>query len=86
MNVDGDVEERSYIFKSIDKLFYDARDTKILEQELQYLKLFRHFNIVQLVSIIISGNPYHTSITEDPCSILQGFLWSITLVVRSKTR
>jgi serine/threonine protein kinase len=74
VNISSDPEERCYIFKSIDKPFYEPRDTKVLEQELQNLKLFRQSTIVQLVSVVISTNPYHTGKSEDPSSVLRGFL------------
>jgi serine/threonine protein kinase len=74
VNVSSD-SKRCYIFKSIDKPFYEPRDTKILEQELQNLKLFRQSTtIVQLVSVVISTNPYHTGRLEDPSPVLRGFL------------
>ena len=74
VNISSDPEERCYIFKSIDKQFYEPRDTKVLEQELQNLKLFRQSTIVQLISVVISTNPYHTGKSEDPSSVLRGFL------------
>jgi serine/threonine protein kinase len=72
VNISSD--PRCYIFKSIDKQFYEPRDTKILEQELHNLKLFRQPTIVQLISVVISTNPYHTGKSEDPSSVLRGFL------------
>lgn len=74
VNVSYDAEELCYIFKSIDKPFYQPRDTKVLEQELQNLKLFRHSTIVQLISVVVSANPYHTGKLEDSYSVLRGFL------------
>lgn len=74
VNISCDPEERCCIFKSIDKPFYNPRDTKVLEQELQNLKLFCQPTIVQLVSVVISTNPYHTGKSEDPGSVLRGFL------------
>ena len=41
---------------------------------MENLKLFRHSPIVQLVSVVISANPYHTGKPEDACSVLRGFL------------
>lgn len=74
MKIENDFEERSYIFKSIDKPFYDVEDTKILEQELQNLKMFHHCRIIQLISIVVSDNPYHISLAEALCSVLRRFL------------
>lgn len=74
VSVDDDIEKRFYIFKSIDKPFYEAGDTKIFEQQLHNLKLFRHPNIIQLFSVVISDNPYHINMAQDPCSVLRGFL------------
>lgn len=74
VNTSCDAKELCYIFKSIDKPFYQLRDTKILEQELQNLKLFRQSTIVQLDSVVVSANPYHTGKLEDSCSVLRGFL------------
>ncbi|KAI9889131.1 MAG: hypothetical protein M1814_005793 [Vezdaea aestivalis] len=74
VNIISDVKEQNYIFKSIDKPFYQPRDTKVLEQELANLKLCRHSPVVQLVSVVISPNPYHTGNPEDACSVLRGFL------------
>jgi Protein kinase domain len=74
VNISSDPKEPCYIFKSIDKPFYEPTDTKVLEQELQNLKLFRQTTIVQLVSVVISTNPYHTGNSENPGSVLRGFL------------
>lgn len=74
VNISSNPKEQCYIFKSIDRPFYEPRDTKVLEQELQNLKLFRQSTIVQLVSVVISTNPYHTGNSENPGSVLRGFL------------
>ena len=74
VKVTCDTKGLCYIFKSIDKPFYQPSDTKVLEQELQNLKLIRHSTIVQLVSVVASSNPYHTRKLEDSYSVLRGFL------------
>lgn len=73
--ISPDLKKQHYIFKSIDKPFYNPIDTKILQQELQNLKLFRQStSIVQLVSVVISTNPYHTGKSEVSGPLLRGFL------------
>ena len=74
VRIEDDIEERSYIFKSIDKSFNETEDTAILQQELQNLKMIRHSNIVQLISVVTSDNSYHIRMTQDPYSVLRGFL------------
>lgn len=75
VNISSDLKKQHYIFKSIEKPFYNPLDTKILQQELQNLKLFRQStSIVQLLSVVISTNPYHTGKSEDSGHVLRGFL------------
>lgn len=73
VNIGSDPKKRHYVFKSIEKPFYKPIDTKILQQELQNLKLFRHStSIVQLLSVVISTNLYHTGKSEDSGLVLRG--------------
>ena len=75
VNISSDPKKRHYIFKSIEKPFYNPTDTKILQQELQNLKLFHQStSIVQLLSVVISTNPYHTGKSEDSGPVLRGLL------------
>lgn len=75
VNISSDTKKRHYIFKSIKKPFYNPIDTKILQQELQNLKLFgQSTSIVQLIPVIISTNPYHTGKSEVSGPVLRGFL------------
>lgn len=74
VNISSDLKKRHYIFKSIEKPFYHPKDPKILQQELQNLKLFhKSTSIVQLLSVIISTNPYLTC-SEDSGPVLREFL------------
>ena len=66
--------EQIYIFKSIERPFYQPEDTEILQQELQNLKLCRQSTIVQLESVVVSANPYHTGKPEDSHPTFRGFL------------
>ena len=74
VNISSD-PKKHYIFKSIEKPFYNPIDTKVFQQELQNLKLFRQStSIVQLVSVVISTNPYHTGKSDDSSPVFRGFL------------
>lgn len=75
VNIRSDLTKQHYIFKSVEKPFYKPTDTTIFLQELQNLKLFRQStSIVQLLSVVISTNPYHTGKSEDSGHVLRGVL------------
>ncbi|KAF2174504.1 hypothetical protein K469DRAFT_614224 [Zopfia rhizophila CBS 207.26] len=68
-------QKQDYIFKSIDRPLYQPRDSYIIQRELLNLELLRQSpGIIQLVSIIGSGNPYHTGRSKDHSNVLRGFL------------
>lgn len=75
VNISSDLKKQHHIFKSIEKPFYNPIDTKILQQELQNLKLFRQStSIVHLLSVVNSPNPYHTGKSDDSGHVFRGFL------------
>lgn len=64
-----------YIFKKVDRPFYQPWDTTVIQQELQNLKLsWGAPNIVQLFGIVVSPNPYQTTSGHDASVVIQGFL------------
>lgn len=66
--------KQDYIFKSIERPLYQPLDSSIIKQELLNLQLLLQSPwIVQLVSIIGSGNPYHTGRSKNHI-VLRGFL------------
>ncbi|KAL9130624.1 MAG: hypothetical protein Q9217_001238 [Psora testacea] len=68
-------EKTSYIYKIVDRPFYNRKDTYVFLQELQNLKLFRDDpNIVQLRGIVVSTNPYQTLPKDDDLPLIRGFL------------
>ncbi|KAL9592499.1 MAG: hypothetical protein Q9179_006654 [Wetmoreana sp. 5 TL-2023] len=70
-----EVDKELRIYKKIDRPFYHPRDSAALYQELQNLKLLRGDpNIVQLVAVVISPNPYQTRTSVNVPSVIQGIL------------
>lgn len=68
-------EEEIYIYKEIERPFYKPTDTSVFLQELQNLKLFREAaNIVHLLAVVVSLNPYQTTIGVNDQIVLRGFL------------
>jgi tRNA A-37 threonylcarbamoyl transferase component Bud32 len=68
-------DKRSYIYKKVDRPFYQPGDTAVIQQKLQNLKLFRGAsNIVQLSAIVISTNPYQTMTLDENLIVIRGFL------------
>ncbi|KAL2048966.1 hypothetical protein ABVK25_010819 [Lepraria finkii] len=68
-------EKIPYVFKKIDRPFYQPEDTAIIQQELQNLRLFRGApNIVQLSGIVISPDPYQTTTGYYESVVVRGFL------------
>ncbi|KAI1987788.1 hypothetical protein LOZ53_004156 [Ophidiomyces ophidiicola] len=64
-----------YIYKEIDGPFHSPRDSVVLQQELQNLKLFRGISsVVQLVAVVISKNPYLTADQDYSPSVMRGIL------------
>lgn len=65
-------ERESYVYKEIERPLYTPDDTKMIELEMQHLKLLRNANtnddtdggkyVVRFVAAVISDNPYRTSI------------------------
>lgn len=73
--VQFDEDINSYIYKEIDKPFYDPADTQIILQEMENLKLFRGIsNIVQLLAVVVSPNPYQTNARGDNSIVIRGIL------------
>jgi len=70
-------DQKSYVYKEVDRPLYKLRDTEVLEKELQNLQLLRSTSsVVQLVAAVVSNNLYQTAETpknETP-TILQGIL------------
>jgi len=68
-------EKISYIFKKVDRPFYQPEDSAVIQQELQNLKLCGGApNIVQLFGIVISPDPYQTTTGHDESPVVRGFL------------
>jgi hypothetical protein len=70
-------DDRLCVYKEVDRPLYEPRDTDILEQELQNLKLVRGTKfIVQLVAAVVSSNPYRTARedNDDDPIVLRGLL------------
>jgi serine/threonine protein kinase len=54
-----------YIYKTVDRFFYDPGCTTIFE-EISYMRLFRGFpSIGQLIAIVKSQTPFKTNIQDD---------------------
>jgi serine/threonine protein kinase len=70
-------DQKSYVYKEVDRPLYEPRDTEVLEKELQNLQLLRGTSsVVQLVATVVSNNLYQTAETpknETP-TILRGIL------------
>lgn len=71
-------DETPYVYKEVERAHYVPRDTKVLEQELRNLEIFRGttVGIVQLVAAVVSQNPYQTAQPGKECDpvVLRGFL------------
>jgi serine/threonine protein kinase len=68
-------EEKSYVYKEVDKPLYEPRDSEVLEQELRNLERLRGTEgVVQLVAAVVSDNPYRTSNTMKNDTVLRGIL------------
>jgi serine/threonine protein kinase len=70
-------EEKSYVYKEVDRPLYEPRDSEVLEQELRNLERLRGTEgVVQLVAAVVSDNPYRTSNTmkNDTPAVLRGIL------------
>ncbi|KAL9031844.1 MAG: hypothetical protein Q9196_000158 [Gyalolechia fulgens] len=66
---------QSYVYKKIDRSFYQPNDTWVLLTELKNLKLLRgKSHIVQLGYIVVSSNPYQTISTRGSPLVTRGFL------------
>jgi serine/threonine protein kinase len=70
-------DQTSYIYKEVDRLLYEPKDTEILEKELQNLELLRGSNgVVQLIAVVLSNNPYQTTkpLQSETPTVLRGIL------------
>ena len=68
-------QSQPYIYKRVDRPFYEPNDTNVFLNELRNLKLLRGKPyIVQLCSIVVSNNPYQTTPTCDNALVIRGFL------------
>ncbi|KAF2817193.1 kinase-like protein [Mytilinidion resinicola] len=75
VHINGD--EELYVYKEIGRPLYEPRDSKVLEQELRNLELFRGTEaVVQLIAAVISKNPYETTdgYEEDRPAVLRGII------------
>jgi hypothetical protein len=55
--------------------FYSSSHTAVIQQELQNLRLFHGVpNIVQLVAVVFSTNPYLTADQDDNPAVIRGVL------------
>ncbi|KAF3483914.1 protein kinase domain-containing protein [Arthroderma uncinatum] len=70
-----DENGRWYIYKEIERPFYSPRDSDVMQQELRNLMQFRHVpNIVQLVAVVVSRNPYLTTTPVNDKPVMRGIL------------
>ncbi|KAF4629718.1 hypothetical protein G7Y89_g8428 [Cudoniella acicularis] len=72
-----DDDEKSYVYKEVDRPLYEPRDSEVLEQELRNLELLRGTEgVVWLVAAVVSKNPYRTAetIKDDTSVVLRGIL------------
>jgi serine/threonine protein kinase len=72
-----DDDEKSYVYKEVDRPLYEPRDSEVLEKELRNLELLRGTEgVVWLVAVVISKNPYRTAetINDDTPAVLRGIL------------
>jgi hypothetical protein len=70
-------EEKSYIYKEVDKPLYKPRNSEVLEQELRNLERLRGTKgVVRLITVVVSDNPYQTAntIKDDTPAVLQRIL------------
>ena len=68
-------DSHCYVYKKVDRPFYEPNDTWVFLNELQNLKLLRgKSHIVQLCYIVISNNPYQTTSACGNPLVTRGFL------------
>ena len=68
-------ESQLYVYKKVDRPFYEPNDTCVFLSELKNLKLFRGKpHIVQLRCIVVSSNPYQTISSRGSPLVTRGFL------------
>ncbi|RDL37627.1 Uncharacterized protein BP5553_05060 [Venustampulla echinocandica] len=74
--VSVDYDETLYVYKEVDRPFYEPRDSEALEQELRNLELLRGTKgVVRLVAAVVSKNPYQTAETVgNTPTVLRGIL------------
>jgi hypothetical protein len=54
--------ERSYVYRCVDRDIYRSTDSDVLEQDLQNLELLRGYDkVVRLVAAVVSNNTYQTN-------------------------
>jgi hypothetical protein len=64
-----------FVFKGIERPFYEPYDTAIIEQEIVHLKQLRGVStIIQLVALVVSDSPYLTSAQSKSRKVLRGIL------------
>ncbi|KAK5637549.1 hypothetical protein RRF57_013264 [Xylaria bambusicola] len=73
-HIDGDAQ--LYVYKEIDKLYYEPGDTEVLIQEFRNLKTLRNVEgVVRLIAIVTSANPYQTlEASRGDSTVAQGIL------------
>ena len=68
-------KSQSYVYKKVDRPFYNPYDTWVFLNELKNLKLLRgKSHIVQLCHIVVSTNPYQTIPTRVSPLVIRGIL------------
>ncbi|KAL9609465.1 MAG: hypothetical protein Q9167_005771 [Letrouitia subvulpina] len=68
-------DSQSYIYKRVDRPFYEPSDTWVFLKELQNLKLlYGKSYIAQLRYIVFSSDPYQSSCTDSGPLVTRGFL------------
>ncbi|OJD26518.1 serine/threonine protein kinase [Blastomyces percursus] len=68
-------EDDDYIYKTVDRPFYNPTDTEVIREELKSLELVQNIpNIVQAAGVVASTNPYATSQHKDQPLVITGVL------------
>jgi serine/threonine protein kinase len=68
-------KDKDYIYKTIDRPFYNPMDTEVIREELKALEHAQNLlNIVQDAGIVVSTNPYTTSQQNAGSMVIKGIL------------
>ncbi|KAJ6008223.1 hypothetical protein N7540_012199 [Penicillium herquei] len=69
------IGEQFYAYKSIERLFYEPKDTQNILEKIAALEKFRGYpNIAQIAGLVKSADPYTTDRSAAVPTVLSGFL------------